>query len=358
MSVAALILAAQALKARNSVETESFQKLIDQLSALADKPGRDGRDGSPGRDGVGVERATVREGRLILTRTTGDDIDVGPVTGPIGPKGGKGDPGESIIGPPGPAGRDGRDGEDGVGIANVERVKDNIVVTLDDGRTVDLGNFRGPQGPSGPRGPAGTGGSGGGIASGPITASGLTMNADRILGRTTSGTGAVEELAAGIGLRLTAGTVTTQLRGASVTRNTAGSALYPNGIDTPVPWQLTDYDTDSLWSAGTPDRLTIPAGLNGRYVVAYALCRFSLNFVGTRDYFYIGWYNSGGTLIRGFAGNQLNLATNVTLPTNSAPLLVSTGDYFQIRVNQSSGSAIQHDTLQVPNNYLAIQVVG
>ena len=175
MSIAALILAAQALKARNSVETESFQKLIDQISALADKPGRDGRDGASGRDGVGVERATVREGRLILTRTTGDDIDVGPVTGPVGPKGGKGDPGESVIGPPGPAGRDGRDGEDGVGIANVERVKDNIVVTLDDGRTVDLGSFRGPQGPSGPRGPTGTAGpagpagtGGGGSSSGDI----------------------------------------------------------------------------------------------------------------------------------------------------------------------------------------------
>lgn len=237
MSVAALLLAAQALKNRNVADTEGYRALIDQIAALADKPGRDGRDGPPGRDGVGVERATVREGRLILTRTTGDEIDVGPVTGPIGPKGDKGDPGESIIGPPGPAGRDGRDGEDGVGIRDVQRVKDNIVVVLDDGRTVDLGSFRGPAGPSGPRGPAGTGGTGGGSAitvrdegtalttaltslnftgtgvtatnsgdavtvnipggaSGAITSSGLTMNTARVLGRTTASSGAVEELQA------------------------------------------------------------------------------------------------------------------------------------------------------------------
>ena len=198
MSIAALILAAQALKNRNAADTEGYRALIDQIATLADKPGRDGRDGPPGRDGVGVERATVREGRLILTRTTGDDIDVGPVTGPIGPKGGKGDPGESVIGPPGPAGRDGRDGEDGVGIATVDRVKDNIVVTLDDGRTVDLGSFRGAMGPSGPRGPTGTAGPAGtgGGASGEITSSGLTMNTARVLGRTTASSGAVEELQA------------------------------------------------------------------------------------------------------------------------------------------------------------------
>jgi hypothetical protein len=161
MSVAALILAAQALKNRNTADTEAYKALIDQIATLADRPGRDGRDG---RDGASIDRAVVRDGRLVLTRSTGDDIDVGPVTGSKGDRGEPGPKGESIVGPAGPAGRDGRDGEDGVGIADVARVKDSIVLTLDDGRTVDLGSFRGPAGPSGPRGPAGTGGTGGGAA--------------------------------------------------------------------------------------------------------------------------------------------------------------------------------------------------
>lgn len=235
MSVAALILAAQALKNRNTADTEAYKALIDQIAAMADRPGRDGRDG---RDGASIDRAVIRGGRLVLTRSTGDDIDVGPVTGPKGDRGEPGPKGESIVGPAGPAGRDGRDGEDGVGIADVARVKDSIVLTLDDGRTVDLGSFRGPAGPSGPRGPAGTGGTGGGGsaitvqdegstltteatslnftgsgvtatnsgssvtinvpggASGAITSSGLTMNTARVLGRTTASSGAVEELAA------------------------------------------------------------------------------------------------------------------------------------------------------------------
>jgi hypothetical protein len=196
MSVAALILAAQALKNRNTADTEAYKALIDQIATLADRPGRDGRDG---RDGASIDRAVVRDGRLVLTRSTGDDIDVGPVTGPKGDRGEPGPRGESIVGPAGPAGRDGRDGEDGVGIADVDRVKDNIVLTLDDGRTVDLGSFRGPAGPSGPRGPtgtAGTGGTGGGTVSGPITSTDLTMATARVLGRTTAGTGAIEELQA------------------------------------------------------------------------------------------------------------------------------------------------------------------
>ena len=203
MSVAALILAAQALKNRNTADTEAYKALIDQIATLADRPGRDGRDG---RDGASIDRAVVRDGRLVLTRSTGDDIDVGPVTGPKGDQGEPGPRGERIVGPAGPAGRDGRDGEDGVGIADVARVKDSIVLTLDDGRTVDLGSFRGPAGPPGPRGPAGTGGTGGSSGSLAYVA----------LKRVTP----------------------------------PGSAIFINGGNTDIPWDTEDADAAALWSSG------------------------------------------------------------------------------------------------------------
>lgn len=44
-------------------------------------------------------------------------------------------------------------------------------------------------------------------ASGPVTASGLTMSASRVLGRTTAGSGAVEELTAGTSISLSAGSI-------------------------------------------------------------------------------------------------------------------------------------------------------
>ena len=43
---------------------------------------------------------------------------------------------------------------------------------------------------------------------GSITASGLTMPTDRLLGRTTAGTGSVETITVGSGLNLSAGTLT------------------------------------------------------------------------------------------------------------------------------------------------------
>lgn len=46
-------------------------------------------------------------------------------------------------------------------------------------------------------------------------------------------------------------------RGARVHRNNDASAQTSG----PINWYLADYDTDSFWSAGSPTRLTVPAGI-------------------------------------------------------------------------------------------------
>jgi hypothetical protein len=246
MSVAALILAAQALKNRNTADTEAYKALIDQIATLADRPGRDGRDG---RDGASIDRAVVRDGRLVLTRSTGDDIDVGPVVGPKGDRGEPGPRGESIVGPAGPAGRDGRDGEDGVGIATVERVKDNIVLTLDDGRTVDLGSFRGPAGPSGPRGPTGTAGAGGGGAAITVQDEGVTLTTDATsLNFTGAGVTATNSGGA-VSVNIPSGGA--PLAYVALKRVTPpGSDIFINGGNTDIPWDTEDADASALWSSG------------------------------------------------------------------------------------------------------------
>jgi len=245
MSVASLILAAQALKNRNTADTEAYKALIDQIATLADRPGRDGRDG---RDGASIDRAVVRDGRLVLTRSTGDDIDVGPVAGPKGDRGEPGPKGESIVGPAGPAGRDGRDGEDGVGIADVARVKDSIVLTLDDGRTVDLGSFRGPAGPSGPRGPTGTAGTGGG---GAITVQdeGVTLTTEATsLNFTGSGVTATNSGGA-VSVNIPSGGA--PLAYVALKRVTPpGSNIFVTGGNTDVPWDTEDADVSGLWASG------------------------------------------------------------------------------------------------------------
>jgi len=247
MSVAALILAAQALKNRNTADTEAYKALIDQIATLADRPGRDGRDG---RDGASIDRAVVRDGRLVLTRSTGDDIDVGPVTGPKGDRGEPGPKGESIVGPAGPAGRDGRDGEGGVGIADVARVKDNIVITLDDGRTVDLGSFRGPAGPSGPRGPTGTAGTGGGGGAITVQDEGVTLTTEATSLNFT-GSGVTATNSGGSVIVNVPGGSSGPLAYVAIKRVTPpGSNIFINGGNTDIPWDTEDADASALWSSG------------------------------------------------------------------------------------------------------------
>jgi hypothetical protein len=70
------------------------------------------------------------------------------------------------------------------------------------------------------------------IGAGLYTATtGLTMNADRLLGRTTAGTGAAEEITVGTGLSLTAGTLTNTALG--VTSVTATAPITSSGGTTP-----------------------------------------------------------------------------------------------------------------------------
>jgi integrin beta 3 len=80
-------------------------------------PGRDGidgKDGSPGRDGVGLAGALIgRDGNLVVTLTDGTTRDLGPVVGKDG-----------VQGAPGRDGKDGRDGADGFGFDDLEVVHD------------------------------------------------------------------------------------------------------------------------------------------------------------------------------------------------------------------------------------------
>ncbi len=71
-----------------------------------------------------------------------------------------------------------------------------------------------------------------GASNGAITGSGLTMATARLLGRTTGGTGAVEEIAVGTGLSLAAGTLSCTVVG-TVTSVTASLPILSSGGATP-----------------------------------------------------------------------------------------------------------------------------
>lgn len=79
----------------------------------AGDPGKDGANGKDGADGVGLAGAVIdRSGNLILTLTDGSTRDLGIV---VGRDGQKGEPGQ-----------DGKDGADGLGFDDLEVVHDGL----------------------------------------------------------------------------------------------------------------------------------------------------------------------------------------------------------------------------------------
>lgn len=98
----------------------------------------------------------------------------------------------------------------------------------------------------------------GAAASGAVTASNITMSTARILGRSTALTGAIEEIAIGTGLLLSAGTLSATV--AAATTSLAGVVE----LATAAEYQSNSADraltTNGVWSAAQPVALTWVSG--------------------------------------------------------------------------------------------------
>lgn len=112
-------------------------------------PGRDGINGQDGKDGRGVAEVRFVGDDLIVRLTDGEEIR-GAVKGRDGKDGRDGRDGrdgndgvdgkngrdgvDGVNGKDGRDGADGKDGEDGVGIADIFREGDELIIVLTDGR--------------------------------------------------------------------------------------------------------------------------------------------------------------------------------------------------------------------------------
>ena len=115
--------------------------------------GDKGDPGEDGIDGVGITEVTIVDGKLIITLSNGNIINLGNVVGKDGVDGAPGQNGnDGVDGAPGQNGNDGIDGKDGVGIANVAIINNNLIVTLSNGNVIDLGNVKGAAGEDGQNG--------------------------------------------------------------------------------------------------------------------------------------------------------------------------------------------------------------
>jgi hypothetical protein len=133
--------------------------------------------------------------------------------------------------------------------------------------------------------------------SGLATASGLTQNTARMLGRTTASTGAVEEISVGAGLSLASGA----LSGAEPQIQSFSASVAASALTISAPQLRLDFRSSTLTSStvttvtGTPSNLVVSSGstLGTTSAVQSRLAVLALNNAGTIELAVVNI--SGGT---------------------------------------------------------------
>lgn len=107
-----------------------------------------------------------------------------------------------------------------------------------------------------------------------------------------------------------------------------------NGTDTVVSWTAALYDNNTMFSAGTPNRLTVKTA--GVYIVTATIC-WPSNSTGER----INWIQLNGSTTTRY-GNRRGggWTTGPTEYSIAAQINCVVNDYIQLGVYQSSGGAL------------------
>jgi hypothetical protein len=115
----------------------------------------------------------------------------------------------------------------------------------------------------------------------------------------------------------------------------------PDSSDTAITWDTVEYDwTTPFYSGGSPNRLTVPAGLGGIYIITVNV--YLTNFAGGERRNIKIWRNGiGGDMV---GENQLSMPAGtfsanygIVLPLTEHYLL-NDNDYVQISAFQDKGS--------------------
>jgi len=156
----------------------SLEEFLALVQGKDGEKGEQGEAGKDGVDGVGISKAEIIDGELVLTYTDGTSVNLGKVVGEDGKDGVDGAPGkdgadgeDGVDGAPGKdgedgengqdgvpgkdgedgaPGKDGEDGEDGRGIERTEiNANGELIIYYTDGTFVNLGKVVGEDGKDG-----------------------------------------------------------------------------------------------------------------------------------------------------------------------------------------------------------------
>lgn len=123
-------------------------------------------------------------------------------------------------------------------------------------------------------------------------------------------------------------------RGARAVRTATLSIT--SGAEANITWQSTDLDTDSIWSAGAPTRVTVPAGVTKVRVTGGV--RWASSSVGTSRM--AGIVKNGATIPGNSFSGGAPSGTSAGHSLDTGVIAVTAGDYFELRVFHNVGAAL------------------
>lgn len=118
-----------------------------------------------------------------------------------------------------------------------------------------------------------------------------------------------------------------------------------------MSWQTATVDTDGIFSVGAPTRLTVPTGVTR--VRLSASVGWALNATGQRM---VSLLKNGSIPEGSLAQNAPGLASLMSaVSSSSGSLAVTAGDYFELRVAQTSGGSL--NALETERTWFEMEIL-
>jgi len=132
----------------------------------------------------------------------------------------------------------------------------------------------------------------------------------------------------------------------------ASDLTVANNTTTFVEWTSEIIDTDGFHDNTTnPDRITIPVGKAGKYLVTYS-CPFASNATGYRSSVL---FKNAGVNVPATSNDGAGSSASSTFNLFTTIASYAEGDYLRIRVYQNSGGNLQY---QRSEGYFSVQYLG
>lgn len=129
----------------------------------------------------------------------------------------------------------------------------------------------------------------------------------------------------------------------TLVRRTTAQNVSGSGTETDISWDTETEDISGVWAIGTPTKLVIPAGLNGRRAVVYGGAIFTASTTGNYRHLRIRKAGSAMTPDVVFIIPDLATAVSTALQLVTPPLTLTTADEFTM-VMRIDGTGIGIDS--------------